>query len=61
MCMSFFFLGLVIVVLGAYFLRVSIKRHDKEGKFGSIGLLIAGFILMLFFGIFYRALTVFGP
>ena len=46
--------------MGAFFLRRSIKMHDKEGKYGSIGLLIAGIILMLFFGIFYRTLVLYG-
>jgi len=59
--MTFLIIGLIMVVIGVIFLRRSIKAHDKEGKIGSIGLIMAGVIVMLFFGIFYRMLTIYGP
>ncbi len=57
--MSFIILGLICVIVGVIFLRMAIKAHDKEGKYGSIGLITAGVILVMFFGIFYRYLTLF--
>jgi hypothetical protein len=59
--MSFFFIGLGMIAAGIFFLLRSIKHHDKEGKYGSIGLLMAGIVLLLFFGVFYRALILLGP
>lgn len=57
--MSFIILGLICVIVGVIFFRLAIKSHDKEGKYGSIGLIAAGVILVMFFGIFYRYLTLF--
>ena len=57
--MSFIILGLICVIVGVSILRAAIKSHDKERKYGSIGLITAGIILVMFFGIFYRYLTLF--
>jgi len=59
--MTFLYVGILMCIAGGIFLRRSIKQHDKEGRVGSIGLIMAGVILILFFGLFYRVLTVYGP
>lgn len=57
--MPFFFLGLILVLSGGFFLRSALKSDDKEGVVGTIAVLIAGIILMLVFGLFYRDVTLF--
>ncbi|MBI5369999.1 hypothetical protein HZA85_02325 [Candidatus Uhrbacteria bacterium] len=54
--MPFFFLGLVILAFGIFFLRITLKEKDKEGMIGMVAIIIAALFLILFFGLFYRAL-----
>ncbi len=58
--MSFFFLGTVIFILGIFFLQRSVRQQDREGAIGSIMMIIAGIILIIFFGLLYRGLTLLG-
>ncbi len=55
--MPFLFVGLVILIVAGLFLRRSIKSGDKEGAVGMIALLLAGLILTIIFGLFYRGVT----
>tara|TARA_B100000315_G_C14083390_1_gene365908 strand:+ start:65 stop:235 length:171 start_codon:yes stop_codon:yes gene_type:complete len=54
--MPFIFIGIAIVVISAFFLRKAIKSKDREGIIGVTAMLIAGIILLLFFGVFYNIL-----
>ena len=56
--MTFLILGIIILILGIYFFRRAKKNHDHEGEEGSLGLMMAGIILIVFYGIFYRLLAV---
>lgn len=52
--MTYFLLGLFLLVFAIYFLRITIKEKDKEGLIGMVAILIAALFLILFFGIFFR-------
>lgn len=54
--MPFLFLGIITLFVGMYFHREARKQGDKEGIVGTMGLIIAGIILLLIFGLFYRGL-----
>ncbi|MBI2474947.1 hypothetical protein HYV69_00790 [Candidatus Uhrbacteria bacterium] len=54
--MSFIILGLIVLVFGVFFMRRSIKTNDKEGIIGFTAILIAAIVLLIFFGLFFRAL-----
>lgn len=56
--MPFLVLGVILLIIGIFFLRKSIKEQDKEGVIGVMALIIASVILILFFGLFYT-LTIF--
>ena len=58
--MPFLGLGLVIIAVGIYFLNLARRRNDRDGMIGSIGLIIAGIILVVIFGLFYRSVSLFG-
>ncbi len=52
----FLVLGLCLIVIGAFFLRQSIHHHEREGIIGSTTLIVAGLILTILFGVFYRVI-----
>jgi len=54
--MSFIILGLIVLVFGIFFMRRSIRENDKEGIIGFTAILISAFVLLIFFGLFFRAL-----
>lgn len=53
--MPFFFLGIIILLLSIYFMRMAIRDRDKEGVVGLTALIIASLILIIFFGLFFRS------
>lgn len=55
--MPFVILGIFTLLVGAFFLRLGIRGEDKEMLVGAVALIIAGIILVIFFGFFYRTLT----
>ncbi len=55
--MSYFLLGVIVLIIAIIFLRRAIKTQDKEGIVGMTGLLIAAIILIVFFGLFFRAIA----
>jgi hypothetical protein len=55
--MPFLIIGLLCLVLGVYFFRVSHHAHDEEGLVGAIALIIVGVILTFVYGIFYQLLA----
>ena len=55
--MSYFMIGVILLIIGIYFLRRAIKEGDREGIVGMTGLIIASLILIIFFGLFYRTLA----
>lgn len=55
--MPFIIIGIVALLMGAYFLRLGVKEENKEILVGAIALIIAGLVLVVFFGLFYRGLT----
>jgi hypothetical protein len=56
--MPFLILGIILLIIGAIFLRKSIKEQDREGIIGVIALIISAVFMILFFGLFY-SLTIF--
>lgn len=52
--MPFIFIGIIIIGISAYILRKAVQSKDKEGIIGQAALLVAGIIILLFFGIFYN-------
>ncbi len=56
--MSFFIIGVVLLVVAIYLLRRALKNQDKEGIVGMTAVTIAAIILIVFFGIFYNYLIV---
>ena len=54
--MPFLFLGLFILFIFLLLLRRAIKRNSREEIVGLFFILLAGLILTLFFGVFYRGL-----
>jgi hypothetical protein len=58
--MPFLFLGVILILLGAFMFRLGKKKHIHEFEHGSIGLFIGGMVLILLYGFFYRGLTLFG-
>lgn len=56
--MPFLVLGIILLIVGAIFLRKSVREQDKEGVVGVIALIIAAVIMIMFFGLFYT-LTIF--
>ena len=54
--MTYFVLGLLLLVFGSYFLRSAIKQHDKEGIIGFTAIVIAALILLIFFGLFLKVI-----
>lgn len=56
--MSFLIIGLLLLVIGIYFLRKAVRNEDKEGVVGFIAVIVASVIMILFFGLFYT-LTIF--
>ncbi|MBI4713593.1 hypothetical protein HY771_00145 [Candidatus Uhrbacteria bacterium] len=54
--MSFIILGLIVLVFGVFFMHRSVKEQDKEGIIGFAAILIAAMMLIIFFGLFFRAL-----
>lgn len=56
--MPFLVLGIILLIIGAIFLRKSIRDQDKEGVVGVIALIVAAVIMIFFFGLFYT-LTIF--
>jgi len=59
--MPFFILGVVILLYGTIQFAKAKKNHFHEGETGSIGLILAGIILIVLYGIFYRILAVIVP
>lgn len=58
--MPFLFLGLLVLGIGTYFLREAKKGHDHEGEIGCKALIIAGLILIILHGLFFRSVFAFG-
>ena len=58
--MPFLIIGLILVVAGWHFRSNAIKGHDHEGIIGATALVIAGVILIVFFGLLYRTVTLYG-
>ena len=58
--MPFLILGIIIIGFGIFFRHEAKKSADKEGVIGSTGLILAGIILIIFFGFFYRHLILLG-
>jgi len=58
--MPFLFLGIIILFLGFFMLRLGKKTHNHDFELGSLGLIIGGVILIILYGLFYRGLTLFG-
>ncbi|MBU0646282.1 hypothetical protein KJ611_02265 [Patescibacteria group bacterium] len=58
--MPFLIIGIIILILGIIFYRHAKKSGDSDGVVGSSGLIIAGLILIIIFGFFYRGLTLLG-
>jgi len=58
--MPFLFLGIILILFGAFMFRLGKKKHNHEFELGSMGLFIGGVILILLYGFFYRGLTLFG-
>ena len=56
--MPFLFIGIILLGVGIFFLRKSIREEDKEGVVGVMALIIAAVFLIVFFGLFYT-LTIF--
>lgn len=56
--MPFLVLGIILLIVGAIFLRKSVREQDKEGVVGVIALIVAAVIMIMFFGLFYT-LTIF--
>jgi hypothetical protein len=56
--MTYFLLGLFLLVFAIYFLRITIRDKDKEGLIGFTAILIVALFLILFFGVFFRVLFV---
>jgi len=56
--MPFFILGVIILLYGFAQFAKAKHEHSHDGEFGSIGLMIAGIILIVLYGIFYRALAI---
>ncbi len=58
--MPFLLLGIVSLVAGLIFHRLAKKNHDHDGELGSTGLILGGILLIVFFGLYYRVVTLFG-
>ncbi|OGL66943.1 hypothetical protein A2856_00370 [Candidatus Uhrbacteria bacterium RIFCSPHIGHO2_01_FULL_63_20] len=58
--MPFLFLGLLILLVGMYFLRQAKRSHDHEGEIGCKALIAAGIILILIQGLFFRSVILLG-
>lgn len=58
--MPFLFLGIIVLGVGIYFRREAHKAHDHDGLIGCTALIIAGLILILMHGLFFRSVIVFG-
>ncbi|TAK04074.1 hypothetical protein EPO34_02875 [Patescibacteria group bacterium] len=58
--MPFLFLGILILGVGIYFYREAKKQHDHEGEIGCKALIVAGIILILVHGLFFRTVIVLG-
>lgn len=52
--MTYFIIGLCLLIFGIYFFRQASKDKDKEGVIGFTAIIIAAMILILFFGFFYQ-------
>ncbi len=57
--MPFLFLGIILIILGIFFFRMGRRTHNHDFELGSVGLLIGGIILIVFYGLFYRTLTLY--
>ena len=53
--MTFFILGLLTVAFAAYFLRRAVRDKDMEGVVGFTAVFLASLILLIFYGLFFRA------
>ena len=51
--MSFLILGLLLLVVGIYFLRQKLQAQDKFGIIGMTMVIVAAVVLILFYGLFY--------
>ena len=58
--MPFLALGIVILLLGTYFYTQARRTKDRDGMIGSMGIIVAGIILIVLFGLFYRSVSLFG-
>jgi hypothetical protein len=58
--MPFLLLGIISLVSGLIFHKMAKKGHDHDGEVGSTGLILGGIILIVFYGLYYRAMTLFG-
>lgn len=54
--MTYFLIGLFLLIFAIYFIRRTIKEKDKEGLIGFVAILVASLFLILFFGLFFRLL-----
>lgn len=58
--MPFLLLGIILLLLGAFMFRLGKKKHSHDFELGSLGLFVAGVVLIILYGLFYRGLTLFG-
>ncbi len=54
--MTYFVLGMLLMIFAVYFLRIAMKEKDKEGVIGFAAILIAAMMLLLFYGLFFQVL-----
>ncbi len=55
--MPFLVLGIIVFVIGIYFFIQTKRHHDHEGEEGAMTVMIAGIILIFFYGLFYQLLA----
>jgi hypothetical protein len=54
--MTYIIIGTILLITAIIFLRLAIKGGDKEGIIGLAALIVAALILIVFFGLVFRAL-----
>ena len=57
--MPFLFIGIILIISGIVFRRMAHHDHDHGGSVGAEHLIYAGVILILFYGLLYRGLTLY--
>ncbi len=57
--MPFLFIGIILFIAGFILRRKAHHGHDHGGLVGAEHLMYAGVILIVFYGLIYRSLTLF--